>query len=342
MPALQLPPPSLPPNSDGGVTGDALAPGHRREQVHARKDLEPRRREVDRETEKVLRRLVDLRVVAAPLEHRLVLRDLRPLHPRELAREHRGIEQRGSREDVDGVEHPVPRVAERAGRALRRHRRRRDRAGYERHECGGEHLDRIAHERHVLPIRNLRADAHAGDALRQRDAVDVDVVAVRAVVEPELAELLQVGDGRRLGVDEAKRAAGQRHAAARRAGRGRHGNDARRRHRLRKDVGRIAVVEAERAVEPVGAPARRHAPVAEVARVRRRLDVLTPPKAQVRRRARNRCGERIGSEDERIAAEIERILDRQIAPRFRNAIGLPVVEPLAGDRQVLERLRLQP
>ena len=65
------------------------------------------------------------------------------------------------------------------------------------------------------------------------------------------------------------------------------------------------------------------------------------PKAQVRRRAGNRRGERIGSEDERIAAEIERILNRQVAPRFRNAIGLPVVEPLPGDRQVLERLRLR-
>ena len=213
--------------------------------------------------------------------------------------------------------------------------------GHERHECRGQHLDRVARERHVLAIRELRADAHPGDALRQRDAVDVDVVAVRAVVEAELAEFLQVGDRRGVGVDEAERAAGQRHAAARRADCGRHRSDARRRHRLRKDVGRVAVVEAERAVEPVRAPARRNAPVAEAAGVRRRLDVLPAPQAQVRRRAGNRRGERIGSEDERVAAEVERVLDRQVAARFRNAIGLPVVEPLPGDRQVLERLRLQ-
>ena len=43
----------------------------------------------------------------------------------------------------------------------------------------------------------------------------------------------------------------------------------------------------------------------------------------------------------RVAAEVERVLDRQVAARFRDAIRLPVVEPLGRDRQILRRLRLQ-
>ena len=109
------------------------------------------------------------------------------------------------------VEQAVAGVAERAGRAASSAPpSSRSSPGTSGTNARGQHLDRIAQQRHVLPIRKLRADAHAGDVLRQRDAEDVDVVAVRAVVEPELAEFLQVRDRRRLGIDEAERAARQR------------------------------------------------------------------------------------------------------------------------------------
>ena len=95
------------------------------------------------------------------------------------------------------VEHAVQRVAERARRAARRHRRRRDRARARaaRTRAGSTCTGSLTSGM-FCAIRELRADAHADDALRQRDAVDVDVVAVGDVVRAELAELLQVRERR--------------------------------------------------------------------------------------------------------------------------------------------------
>src|SRR5205823_7904551 len=98
-------------------------------------------------------------------------------------------------------------------------------------------------------------------------------------------------------VDDAIRAA-QRYAAdciAR--ARGHRGCEAGRQDYLRKDVGRVAIEEAERAVEPFGAPARRETPVAEAAAVARRADRLRIPCAQIGRRTGDRGGQRIRSEE---------------------------------------------
>src|SRR5262249_51636756 len=121
-------------------------------------------------------------------------------------------------------------------------------------------------------------------------------------------------------------------------GRGRDvGSQSRGQHHLREGVGGVAAVEADRAVEPGRAPPRRDAEVAQVARPTRRLDVLHAPGTQEVSRRR----EGIGRNDERIAAVVQRVVDRQIVARLGHAYRLPVVEPLPGERELRYRLYLE-
>src|SRR4029079_4784018 len=65
------------PELDGGVSGYTLTPGHRCQEIDSGPDLEPCRREIDREAHVILRYPVDAGVGRVALEHCLVLGDLR-------------------------------------------------------------------------------------------------------------------------------------------------------------------------------------------------------------------------------------------------------------------------
>jgi hypothetical protein len=86
-------------------------------------------------------------------------------------------------------------------------RRRGNGARHERHESGGQHLHRLAHQWHVLAVREFRTDAQADDLLGQADAVDVDVVAVGELIRAEFAEPLEIRGRRGGAIDDAVRAA---------------------------------------------------------------------------------------------------------------------------------------
>ncbi len=58
-------------------------------------------------------------------------------------------------------------------------------------------------------------------------------------------------------------------------------------------------------------------------------------------RAGDGRGKRIGTEDQRIAAVVQRVVDRKVASRLGHSRRLPGIEPLACQRQFIGRLCLQ-
>ena len=213
MPALQLPAFSLPPSTTAELPDRPWLQVQSARKVDAGPYLEPGRREVDREAEEVPRHLVDRRRAiriqrsSTALEHRLVLRDPRPLHPGELARERRGVEQRRLRQDAGALIRPchvspsapgVPFVGTVVVAIGARHERHASGAGS---TCTGS-LTNGMFCRYESSAPTLTPAISS-----QADAVDVDVVAVGALIRAELAELLQVGGRRGVRVDDAVRAA---------------------------------------------------------------------------------------------------------------------------------------
>ena len=119
-------------------------------------------------------------------------------------------------------------------------------------------------------------------------------------------------------------------------------DDAGRQHQLRLHVVGTAVVGAERAIQPLRAPAQGEAVVAAVLLG---LDVLAAPGAQVGRGTGHRGRERVAGDDERVARPTARVADAQVGARLRVAVGLvvealPVEEVLRRDRQRVGHLRL--
>ena len=272
------------PANTAAVAGEALRPGQRRQQVDPREYLEPGRREVDRKADEIARDLVDRRVAFAALEHRLVLGHLVPAHPGQLARVRRAVEQRRL---GDGPEH----IDERRGRC-RRARPACPWPGVKlsveiapgdagtsgagstctgslnsgmfcRYENSAPTLTPPMFFDSVMPmmwmlspyaVRRCRP-CPSGSGRPRCVTLRLMMHAPGATTMPPIA--LQVPAG------SAAKPVYERH--------------------LRQDVGGIAVVEAERAVQPRRAPAGGYAPVPEaraVARRRHRLRSSTPAAAR--------------------------------------------------------------
>ena len=234
---------------------------------------------------------------------------------------------------------------QRARRAALGHGIGRDRAGEVRHQRRRDDEHRVADQRHVVAIAQLGTETGTADVRRIADAEDVHILAEGDVVFTEAALGAQVGEIGRLLVDDAGRRRGGRERLPADGGADRwtrHVREAGRQHELGLHVVAAAVVRAERAVGPLGAPAQRQA---VVARVVVRLDVLAAPGTQVRRGSGHLGCERVAGGDERITTPQQRVVDAQIGSRLRIPIGLvvealPVEEVLCRDGQGVGHLRL--
>ena len=156
-----------------------------------------------------------------------------------------------------------------------------------RRQAGG-HAQHLAEQRRVVAIRELGAEADAGDVLAQADADQVDLVGVDHVVDAGV-----------------RRRRGEQH--------------------LRQLVRELAVVQAHRAVEPLGAPARRQTELAALLR-------LGSGAAR---------GEAEAGREELAVRAVEDEVDRaEVGAALGIARRLPLEHRLRRDRQVVGHLRL--
>ncbi|MNO60583.1 hypothetical protein D3C76_512020 [compost metagenome] len=175
--------------------------------------------------------------------------------------------------------------------------------------AGSAENRRDARQRHVVADVQVAADADAADILGQAQAVDVDVVAV--------------GEGVRGGGD------GTLHVADR-AGRSRGAQATAIEHGLRQDFRGLAVVDAERAVQPFRRPLGHEAPVAVVVRLVV-LAVTDGGQGAVRAGQARAAGV---AEQEGLGAEAHQVGAAVVGAGFRQARGVPLEEVLGGDGQL--------
>ncbi|MCY1391012.1 hypothetical protein D9M71_58390 [compost metagenome] len=154
-------------------------------------------------------------------------------------------------------------------------------------------------QRHVFAVVQVEANADPGDAFRQTDAVDVDVVDVELVVGTDVAgDQLDRPDGDRL--------QGQ----------------------VRQHVGGIAVVDAQGAVEPFRAPLGHQAEVATL--VRGESVAIGQAQELVGADRPRRAEERVDAADQRevVAAVLDAVVEAEISAGLRQSRRVPVEEVL--------------
>ncbi|MNX58406.1 hypothetical protein D3C86_892460 [compost metagenome] len=159
-------------------------------------------------------------------------------------------------------------------------------------------------QRHVFPVVEVKADADPGDAFRQAEAIDIDVIDVELVVAADVAgDQLRRADSRWL--------QGQ----------------------VRQNVGGFAVVHTQRALQPVRAPLGHQTEVALL--VRCEGMTVGKPQKLIGTQWAGRTKARILCTNQRqvVPTILDAVVKAKVGTGFRQSCSVPIQKVLRGDGQ---------